>query len=80
MKTMKTIILIILAILALLPALIPPAPSVVAGPAPRLLAQAHAYHGITYSYMMDDGERYFDRDGKRCPLFTKGFWKEVRKS
>jgi hypothetical protein len=44
--------------------------------APRLVHRAHLYHGIDYSTLdHSTGDRYFERDGRRCPLFTDAFWK-----
>lgn len=42
--------------------------------APETVAYAHAYHGIKVSMQgVARGNRFFERDGKTCRLFTKGF-------
>ena len=34
------------------------------------LAEAHAHHGILWSFQERDGEWYFLREGKKCKLFA----------
>jgi hypothetical protein len=47
-------------------------------PAPRLVHEAHRYHGINFSTLdHETGERYFMRDGKRCQLFTEDFMRSM---
>lgn len=53
----------------------PVEPQFIAEVAPRLVHRAHLYHGIDYSTLDHaTGERWFERNGKRCPLFTDAFW------
>lgn len=55
-------------------------PVYIADVAPRLVHRAHMFHGISFSTLdHDTGERWFERNGKRCPLFTDAFWKKEGK-
>ena len=77
---MKVLLVLIAICLLAVTVLARPEPTYIAEVAPRLVHRAHLFHGINYStFDHQTGERWFERNGQRCPLFTEAFWqKEVK--